>query len=69
MIMKLKRYNIYIHSNEHPRTINSFANSRCWYTKISVYGRDALVSKVAELRENGEKILQISTDLGTRIYI
>lgn len=62
-------YNIYIRSNEHPRTINSFANSRCWYTRIPAYGREDLVNKVAELRESGANILEITTPLGKKIYL
>jgi hypothetical protein len=62
-------YNIFINSNEHPRTINSFRNARCWFTCISVQGREALVAKVEELRANGEHISEIRTNMGTYIYL
>jgi hypothetical protein len=65
----MKNYNIYIRSNEHPRTINSYANSRCYYTKITVQGKQALTEKVSELRAAGEHISEICTDFGTRIWM
>ena len=65
----MKQYNIYIRSNEHPRTINSYANSRCYYTKIVVHGKEELTAKVAELRANGEIVIEITTNLGTRIWV
>lgn len=65
----MKNYNIYIQSNEHPRTINSYNMSRCYYTRIQVQGREALEKKVAELREAGKIISEIRTDLGTRIEL
>lgn len=64
----MTNYNIYIKSNEHPRTINTPAMGRTYFTKIAVTGRDALNAKVAELRANGEIILDIRTNLGTRIW-
>ena len=65
----MKQYNIYIRSDEHPRTINSYANARCYYTKIVVHGKQELAAKVAELRANGETITDIRTNLGTRIWM
>lgn len=65
----MKQYNIYIRSNEHPRTINSYANSRCYYTKVVVYGKQELTAKVAELRACGAFITEITTNLGTRIWM
>ena len=62
-------YNIYLHSNEHARTINTPMNGRINWTKIVVHGKDALLSKVAELRRNGERITEICTNLGARIYL
>lgn len=64
-----KEYRIYIRSDEHPRTINSYQNSRCYYSLIVVRGKDALINKVAELRANGEIITDIRTNLGARIYL
>lgn len=65
----MKRYNIYISSNEHPRTINTPMMARCYYTKFEVYGIDNLRAKVAELKAQGAVITDIKTDLGTRIWI
>lgn len=62
-------YNIYIKSNEHPRTINTPRNGRTYYTKFQVQGRDALIAKVIELRTNGEIVNDIRTNLGTRIWL
>ena len=61
-------YRIYIRSNEHPRTINTPANGRTYYTLITVEGKENLLSKVAELRANGEFVTDIRTNLGTRIF-
>ena len=65
----MANYNIFISSNEHPRTINTPRNGRTYYSAIRVQGRQALNEKVAELRSAGEHILEIATDLGTRIYL
>lgn len=62
-------YNIYIRSDEHPRTINTPRMGRTYYTHFTVQGMEALTAKVAELRKAGEKILEISTRLGTQIYM
>lgn len=62
-------YNIFIRSNEHPRTINTPMMGRTYYTNIRVQGREALESKVQELRNAGEHINEIRTDLGTRIWM
>ena len=65
----MKTYNIYIKSNEHPRTINTPRMGRTYYTKVVVKGMDALKAKVAELKANGEVINEIRTNLGTYIYL
>jgi hypothetical protein len=65
----MKQYNIYIRSDEHPRTINTPIMGRTYYTKISVFGMDALKAKVMELRGAGEVITDIRTNLGTRIWL
>ena len=65
----MKNYNIYIRSNEHPRTINTPMMGRTYYTKIVVKGWEALEAKVAELLKAGESISEIATDLGTRYYV
>lgn len=65
----MTNYTIYISSNEHPRTINTPRNGRAYYTDIRVQGKRALVDKVSELLNAGERILEISTDLGTRVYL
>ena len=64
----MKNYNIYIKSNENPRTINTPTNARTYFTKITVQGLDALQSKCAELVKNGEIITDIRTDLGTKYF-
>ena len=65
----MTNYIIFIRSNEHPRTINTPRNGRTYYTAIRVQGKQALIEKAAELQNAGECILEISTDLGTRIYL
>lgn len=64
-----KQYFIFIRSNEHPRTINSYKNQRCYYSRIDVIGRKTLEEKVAELRAKGEIITDIRTELGLRIWL
>ena len=66
---KVKEYRIYIRSNEHPRTINTPRNGRCWYSIIEVYGMDALKAKVQELLNAGEVINEICTGYGRRVYL
>jgi hypothetical protein len=65
----MKTYLIFIRSSEHPRTINSYQNQRCYYSKIAVVGKKALEEKVAELRAKGENINDIRTELGTKIWM
>ena len=65
----MKKYFIFIRSDEHPRTINTYQNQRCYYSKFEVLGRDALIEKVAELRAKGEIITEITTELGLRMWI
>lgn len=65
----MKKYFIFIRSNEHPRTINTPANGRTYYSRIDVIGKDALKEKVAELRAKGEIITDIRTELGLRIWM
>lgn len=57
-------YRIYIHSNEHPRTINTPMMGRCWYTCFEVEGRDAMMEKVTELVNAGERITEIRYGYG-----
>lgn len=61
-------YHIYVRSNEHPRTINTPANGRTYYTKVVAEGRADLEAKVKDLRSKGEHISEIATTLGKRIY-
>ena len=63
----MKNYNIYIRSDEHPRTINTPMMARTNYTCYTVKGWDALEAKVAELIKAGEHITEVRTDLGTRV--
>lgn len=65
----MKNYNIYVRSNKHPRTINTPMMGRTYYERITVQGKDALLAKVAELKEQGAIINEIRTDMGTRIWL
>ena len=65
----MTNYNIYIRSNEHPRTINTPMNGRTNYTKITVQGKEALRNKVLELVRDGVIINEIRTDLGTYVEV
>lgn len=66
----MTNYRIYIRSNEHPRTINTPMLGRTYYSVIPVNGRDALIAKVAELRDNGKIILEIRAGCGgTAVYL
>ena len=65
----MKTYTIYVHSNEHARNINTPMMGRTNYTAIRVQGKENLAIKVAELRNAGEKVADIRTDLGTRIWM
>ena len=57
-------YRIYIHSNEHPRTINTPMMGRCWYTCFEVVGRDAMIEKVTELVNAGKRITEVRYGYG-----
>jgi hypothetical protein len=46
-------YHIYIHSNEHPRTINTPRNGRTYYTCFECATKEAVLAKVGELAEQG----------------
>lgn len=65
----MKKYTIYIKSNEHPRTINTPMMGRTYYTAIEVFSKEDLVATVKELREKGEVITDIRTPLGKRIWL
>jgi hypothetical protein len=65
----MKSYTIYIRSNEHARNINTPAMGRTNYTAIRVQGRESLEIKVAELRNAGERVTDIRTDMGTRVWL
>ena len=62
-------YHIYIHSNEHPRTINTPKMGRTNYTMFEVKGKDAMLAKVAELRAEGAPLWEVKTNLGVRIWV
>lgn len=65
-----KTYFIFIRSNEHPRTINTPANGRTYYSRIDFIGtKEELKTKVAQLKAKGEIISEICTPLGTRIWL
>lgn len=65
----MKHYTIYIQSDEHPRTINTPMMARTYFSKIDAYGTEDLERKVSDLRAKGEKITDIRTDLGARIWL
>lgn len=46
-------YRIYIHSNEHPRTINTPRNGRTYYTCFECATKADVLAKVIELAEQG----------------
>ena len=60
----MKEYRIYIKSNEHPRTINTPRNGRTNYTKITVEGKEAFITKLNELVANGEEIQEVRFGYG-----
>ena len=67
--MKYQTYQIYVRSNEHKRTINHYQNSRCYYTKVEVIGKDALIEKCKEFIEKGEKIDEIRRGFYEKIFL
>lgn len=46
-------YRIYIHSNEHPRTINTPCNGRTNYTCFECATKEEVLAKYLELAEQG----------------
>lgn len=67
--MKYQTYQIYVRSNENKRTINHYQNSRCYYTKLEVVGKDALIEKCKELIEKGERIDEIRRGIYEKIFL
>lgn len=62
--MTNKTYRIYIHSNEHPRTINTPMMGRTNYSVIEVEGREAAIEKIKELRAQGERVYEVRYGFG-----
>lgn len=52
-------YQIYIKSNNNPRTINTPMMGRSYYTVINVQGKDAFIAKLNELVYAGECISEV----------
>ena len=52
-------YQIYIKSNNNPRTINTPMMGRTYYTVINVQGKDVFIAKLNELVANGECIREV----------
>ena len=52
-------YRIFIHSNEHPRTINTPMMGRTYYSVIDVDGKEAFIEKLNELVNAGETITEV----------
>ena len=65
----MKEYRIYIHSNEHPRTINTPMMGRTNFSVITVQGEAAMRAKVAELRAAGTRISEVCTGCGIRVAV
>ena len=66
----MNNYRIFIRSEKHPRTVNSFRNSRCYFDIIEVSGnRDDLKKKVRELLDAGEHISDIYFGISKKIYL
>lgn len=66
----MTQYRIYIRSNEHPRTINTPMMGRTNFSQITVQGRPALETKVAELRAEGKVISEIRAGYGgARVWL
>lgn len=61
-------YRIYIRSNEHPRTINTPKMARTYFSCFEVEGKDNAIAKAKALTAMGEKVLEISTPFGNKIY-
>ena len=52
-------YRIYIKSTKNPRTINTPMMGRTNYEVISVEGKDAFITKLNELVQQGETINEV----------
>lgn len=66
--MNAKTYRIYIRSEEHPRTINTPAMGRTYYTKIEVDTEEELVITLDQLIRKGEIIYEVRKGvLGFRV--
>ena len=63
------KFRLYIHSNEHPRTINSYANSRTYFTCFECNSEAEAINKYLELKAQGIIPYEIRTPLGTRCFV
>ena len=52
-------YRIYIHSNKHPRTINTPRCGRTNFDVIEVEGKEQFIAKLNELVNAGERITEV----------
>jgi hypothetical protein len=52
-------YRIYIHSNKHPRTINTPRCGRTYYDVFEVEGKEQFIAKLNELVAAGEQISEV----------
>ena len=64
-----KHYLVFFTSAKHPRLASTPMNGRCNYSCVDVYGKEALKNKVAELKAEGKKNIDIRTELGLRIWM
>ena len=49
----MRAYHIYIHSNEHPHTINTPHCARTYFTCFECATKEEVIAKVLELAEQG----------------
>ena len=52
-------YRIYIHSNKHPRTINTPMMGRTNYEVIEAVGKEEFIAKLNELVAQGKTISEV----------
>ena len=57
-------YIIYIHSNEHPRTINTPMTARTYFSMFYVNGKEAFITKLNELVKQGENVTEVRYGYG-----
>ena len=61
-------YRIYIRSNEHPRTINTWRCQRTNFSVIEAEGREAAIEKIKELRREGKEVYEVRYGFGGHYF-